>query len=257
MKSNYFQKLVALNKSRKIFKNWNICAKLYLNQIKDRFAILETRTNKKIKVRTDTTDFMALANIWLLEDYKIKKFEINSDDVIIDIGAHIGIFTIYASQFCNNGKIFCFEPIQENYKMLIENININQIKNIYPNNLAVTKDTSTAKIFLNDDKSGHSMFIENKSFVQVDSKSLFDVFADNRIEECNFLKLDCEGAEYEIIESLPSDFFSKIDKTVIEYHMADTKPELLEGLIKKLKQLSFTIHTRPLFSDIGFLFARK
>ena len=141
--------------------------------------------------------------------------------------------------------------------MLIENININQIKNIYPNNLAVTKDTSTAKIFLNDDESGHSMFIENKSFVQVDSKSLFDVFADNRIEECNFLKLDCEGAEYEIIESLPSDFFSKIDKTVIEYHMADTKPELLEGLIKKLKQLSFTIHTRPLFSDIGFLFARK
>jgi tRNA1(Val) A37 N6-methylase TrmN6 len=105
---------------------------LYLNQIKDRFAILETRTNKKIKVRTDTTDFMALANIWLLEDYKIKKFEIRSNDVIVDIGAHIGIFTIYASQFCNNGKIYSFEPVKENYDLLLNNIELNRLEQVKP-----------------------------------------------------------------------------------------------------------------------------
>jgi len=44
---------------------------------------------------------------------------------------------------------------------------------------------------------------------------------------------------------------------VIEYHMADSNPELLEKLITKLKQFSFSVYTRPLFNDIGFLFGKK
>jgi len=257
MKYGFFSKLQMFLNSRKIFKNWYIYPQVYFKLTKKEYVIFETRTGLKIKIRVDSTDLMALTHVWMIKEYYNDNFQIDKNDVVIDVGAHIGLFVLYASQFCKNGKIFCFEPIKENYNLLLDNISLNNIKNIFPYNIAVTKKTSIAKIFLNEDESGHSMFIENKSFVQVDSKSLFDVFADNRIEECNFLKLDCEGAEYEIIESLPSDFFSKIDKTVIEYHMADTKPELLEGLIKKLKQLSFTIHTRPLFSDIGFLFARK
>ena len=183
---DFFSKLQILLNSRKIFKNWYIYPQVYFKLTKNEYVIFETRSGLKIKIRVDSTDLMALTHVWMIQEYSEDNFSINHDDIVVDVGAHIGLFALFASQFCNNGKIFCFEPIQENYKMLIENININQIKNIYPNNLAVTKDTSTAKIFLNDDESGHSMFVENKSFVQEDSKSLFDVFADNRIEECNF-----------------------------------------------------------------------
>ena len=49
----------------------------------------------------------------------------------------------------------------------------------------------------------------------------------------------------------------KIKKMVIEYNMADNNPEVLEKLISKLKQFSFSVYTRPLFADIGFLFGRK
>ena len=101
------------------------------------------------------------------------------------------------------------------------------------------------------------MFLETNNFVIVKSKSLLDIFSENNIQECNFLKLDCEGAEYDIINSLPSDFLNKIKKSVIEYHLADTHPKLLEQLIKKLRKCSFIVNTRPLFSDIGFLFANK
>ena len=141
--------------------------------------------------------------------------------------------------------------------MLLDNISLNNIKNIFPYNIAVTKKTSIAKIFLNEDESGHSMYIKNKNFIEINSKSLSDIFVENNIKECDFLKLDCEGAEYEIIESLSSDFLVKIKKMVIEYHMADNNPELLEKLITKLKQFSFSVYTRPLFADIGFLFGRK
>ena len=257
MVSDFFSKVRILVRSWKILKNWYLYPLVYFKLTKKDYVIFETRSGLKIKIRVNSTDLMALTHVWMIQEYSGDDFPISNDDVIIDVGAHIGLFALFASQFCKNGKIFCYEPIKENYKILIENIEMNQIQNIFPNNLAVTKKTSRVKIFLNDDQSGHSMFIQNKNFVEVDSKSLSDIFIDNGIKECDFLKLDCEGAEYEIVESLPSDLFTKINKTVIEYHMVDTKPELLEQLINKLKQFSFSVHTRPLFVDIGFLFGKK
>ena len=47
------------------------------------------------------------------------------------------------------------------------------------------------------------------------------------------------------------------NKIAIEYHFADSKPDLLEELVNKLKKSSFHITTRELFSDIGFLFATR
>ena len=257
MVSDFFSKVRILVRSWKILKNWYLYPLVYFKLTKKDYVIFETRSGLKIKIRVNSTDLMALTHVWMIQEYSGDDFPISNDDVIIDVGAHIGLFALFASQFCKNGKIFCYEPIKENYKILIENIEMNQIQNIFPNNLAVTKETSRVKIFLNDDQSGHSMFTQNKNFVEVDSKSLSDIFIDNGIKECDFLKLDCEGAEYEIIESLPSDLFTKINKTAIEYHMVDTKPELLEQLINKFKQFSFSVHTRSLFADIGFLFAKK
>ena len=254
---DFFSKIRILARSWNIQKNWYLYPLVYFKLTKKDYVIFETRSGLKIKIRVNSTDLMAFTHVWMIQEYSDDNFSINNDDVIIDVGAHIGLFALFASQFCKNGKIFCYEPIKENYKILIENIEMNQIQNIFPNNLAVTKETSRVKIFLNDDQSGHSMFIQNKNFVEVDSKSLSDIFIDNGIKECDFLKLDCEGAEYEIIESLPSDLFTKINKTAIEYHMVDTKPELLEQLINKFKQFSFSVHTRSLFADIGFLFAKK
>ena len=257
MTLDFFSKVRVFARSLNILKNWYLYPLVYFKLTKKDYVIFETRSGLKIKIRVNSTDLMAFTHVWMIQEYSDDNFSINNDDVIIDVGAHIGLFALFASQFCKNGKIFCYEPIKENYKILIENIEMNQIQNIFPNNLAVTKETSRAKIFLNDDQSGHSMFIQNKNFVEVDSKSLSDIFIDNGIKECDFLKLDCEGAEYEIIESLPSDLFTKINKTAIEYHMVDTKPELLEQLINKFKQFSFSVHTRSLFADIGFLFAKK
>ena len=254
---DFFSKIRILARSWNILKNWYLYPLVYFKLTKKDHVIFETKSGLKIKIRVNSTDLMAFTHVWMIQEYSDDNFSINNDDVIIDVGAHIGLFALFASQFCKNGKIFCYEPIKENYKILIENIEMNQIQNIFPNNLAVTKETSRVKIFLNDDQSGHSMFIQNKNFVEVDSKSLSDIFIDNGIKECDFLKLDCEGAEYEIIESLPSDLFTKINKTAIEYHMVDTKPELLEQLINKFKQFSFSVHTRSLFADIGFLFAKK
>ena len=195
--------------------------------------------------------------LWLIQEYHHDDFNIETNDIIIDVGAHIGLFALYASQFCKNGKIICYEPIKENYELLLENIKQNKITNIISYNSAVSNRSSKVKIYLNQDESGHSMFIENKNFVTVNSVSMSEIFQKNNIETCDFLKLDCEGAEYEIIDSLNEHFFQKIKKTIIEYHRADTNPELLENLTQKLESHNFKIKIKKLFSDIGFLFANS
>ena len=64
-----------------------------------------------------------------------------------------------------------------------------------------------------------------------------------------------EGSEYEIIKNLPKEYFKKIKKMIIEYHMADTHPELLSELMEILESHNYKIETKKLFNDIGFLYA--
>jgi|TARA_B110000438_G_C15805806_1_gene647266 FkbM family methyltransferase len=254
---NVFSKLKILFKSRKIFKNWYIYPKIYFKLTKKEYAIFETKFGQKIKIRVNSTDLMALTHVWLIEEYAKKNFDIKSSDTVIDVGAHIGLFTLYASQSCKIGNIYSYEPVKENFEILKENMNINNLKNVKIFNLAVSNSNSTITLFMNNDESGHSMFSESSENIIVKSTSLMKIFDDNKIKECNFLKLDCEGAEYEIIEKLPSTYFEMIEKIIIEYHMVDSHPELLEKLQNKLSANNFKFETKILFSDIGFLYATK
>ena len=255
--TNLFSKLKILFKSRKIFKNWYIYPKIYFKLTKKEYAIFETKFGQKIKIRVNSTDLMALTHVWMIEEYAKKNFDIKSSDTVIDVGAHMGLFTLYASQSCKIGNIYSYEPVKENFEILKENTSINNLKNVKIFNLAVSNSNSTITLFMNNDESGHSMFSESSENIIVKSTSLMKIFDDNKIKECNFLKLDCEGAEYEIIEKLPSAYFEMIEKIIIEYHMADSHPELLEKLQNKLLANNFKFETKMLFSDIGFLYATK
>ena len=101
-----FSKLHIFLNSRKIFKNWYIYPKIYYGLTNIKFPIFETNSGLKIKLRKNSTDLMALTHVWLIGEYKRKNFEINEGDIIIDVGGHIGLFSLYASQFCKNGQIF-------------------------------------------------------------------------------------------------------------------------------------------------------
>tara|TARA_B100001750_G_C15470028_1_gene579259 strand:- start:808 stop:1581 length:774 start_codon:yes stop_codon:yes gene_type:complete len=253
----FFSKLQVFLNSRKIFKNWYVYPKVYYKLINDKFVIFETKTDLKIKIRVRSTDLMALTNVWMINEYEIEDFEINANDTVIDIGAHIGLFSLLVSQLCKTGKILSFEPISENFDLLVSNLKLNHVNNVLPFNLAVSKNLGRLELFLNNDQSAHSIFSKNLKPISVESTSLQKIFDENKISSCKLLKLDCEGAEYEIIDSLPPECFDKIQNMAIEYHLADTKPELVKNLIAKIKNAGFKIKTRPHYDDMGFLIARK
>ena len=257
MRYGFFSKLQVFLNSRKIFKNWYIYPKVYYKLSNDKFVIFKTKTGLKIKIRVRSTDLMALTNVWMINEYDVEDFEINVNDTIIDIGAHVGLFSLLVSQLCKTGKILSFEPARENFDLFVSNLKLNHVKNILPFNMVVSKNSGRSNLFLNNDQSAHSIFSKSSESVNVESISLQKIFEDNKISSCKLLKLDCEGAEYEIIDSLPLEYLGRIQNLVIEYHSADTKPELVKNLILKIKNAGFKIETRPHHDDMGFLTARK
>jgi FkbM family methyltransferase len=243
-------------KARKTFSNWQTLIGVYFKTIKKENIILETKNNIKIKIRTNSTDIMQLGTVWLAQDYEVPGFSIKKEDIVIDIGAHIGLFSLFASQYCKNGKIFSYEPIEKNYNILKENINLNQIKNIIPFNFAVSNQLNKLKIFIDsNDDSAHSILNSGKNFIEVNSITIESIFDQNKIEKCNLLKLDCEGAEYQIIESIPKEYFSKIEKMIIEYHFASENLKLYKKLIQNLKNNFFKIKIEKISDDIGMIYA--
>ena len=177
--------------------------------------------------------------------------------IVLDVGAHKGEFLSSLLPAKKSIKIYAFEPMLENYDILKSNIQLNNFSNIKAENCATSNSSSKIIIYQNNDESGHSKFIETNNPIEVNSKSLNEIFDDKKIEKCNLLKLDCEGSEYEIIDNLEDKNFEKIEKMIIEYHLADTHPELLNKLKNKLKNKMYKISIEPLFNDIGFLYAIK
>lgn len=241
----------------KQFKNWYIVVKVYFKKIKNEHVIIVTRNGLKIKIRTNSTDIMQLGTVWLTKDYSTPGFQIKDNDVVIDIGGHIGLFALFASLFCKVGKIYCIEPIKSNYEMLVENIFLNKIKNIIPLNFAVTKNDDGARIYLNVDDSAHSIFQQGNEYVNVKSISLKSFFDNYQIVKCDLMKIDCEGAEYEIIDSIPELYLSKINKIIIEYHDLEQKKEEYQKLLKKLESSSFNIKIKKDSENLGVIYASK
>jgi len=229
----------------------------YFGLIKSSTISFETKSDLKIILRTKSTDLMAFTHVWLIGEYSKPDFEVSDKDLIIDVGSHIGLFALLVSQKCKNGKIFCYEPTQENYEFLLKNVQNNHLDNIYSFNYAVSDTNKRVRVYLNQDQAGHSMYTQSGEFVEVQSITLKEIIDDNNINKCNLLKLDCEGAEYGIIDSLPDSYFERIEKMIIEYHFADSSPELLANLKKRLESNMYKIYTRKLFDDIGFLYAKR
>lgn len=162
------------------------------------------------------------------EEEELEDFvnEIEDDDVVYDIGANTGIYTLFAAKKCPNGKVIAFEPYPPNINILKRDIRRNNIGNIDVFDIALSD--STGRIQFNqpdDDDIGYgSSSIEadgSEDTIEVPTTTGDKLIADNKIPYPNIVKIDVEGAEPLVIDGLEDALSSESCRTVYcEVHLS-------------------------------------
>lgn len=205
-------------------------------------------------------DCHILMEIWATHDYTSWKCEIHPGDTVVDIGAHKGYFSVYAATHATEGKVFSFEPNPVNYATLQKNIKKNKCKNVHTFRMGVAGSSGSKTFYISDENDGgNSMlrdwFIGRKNIRTFRAKThrLDDIFSLCKIKRINFLKVDCEGAEYEIFRVASKKTLRNIDKISMEYHQINNFK--VDEIVAKLKE-THVVYVRGAKTDtIGMLYA--
>lgn len=229
----------------------------FLGMNRDPFVI---RLNSGLifKVRT-AMDIWVIKETCLDRDYEQYGTDLQSGWQIVDIGGGLGDFTLHAARV-SNSVIHAYEPFPESRELLNENLKHNKINNVVVYHDAVGAGigelhlTTTTGVAVR-----HSTAQDDDSAdLTVNSIPLSTVI--NRLDNAHidFLKMDCEGAEYDILLNADDATLGAISHICMEYH-DDLTPHTHQELVSFLSEKGFDVSTyrNPAHTEIGFLYARN
>ncbi|MFL6400133.1 MAG: FkbM family methyltransferase [Nitrososphaeraceae archaeon] len=192
-------------------------------------------------------------SITMRENDIIERFCPRPGDIVIDVGAHIGKYTIIASKRIGaNGKVIAIEAHPVNYEMLNRNIKLNGLTNVTTLNYAVYSKETKLKLFLPDDKLNHTIYNtlipsrakDEEKFIQVNANTLDNLLQKNGMpQEVNWIKIDVEGAELEVLKGA-HDIISRSNNIAvfIEVHnIGDDKNNLYRPIMDLMEKHNFTL----------------
>ena len=134
----------------------------------------------------------------------IKKY-VKSGNVVIDVGAHIGYYTLlFANLVKDKGHVWAFEPSGENFKLLKKNIEVNGCQNVTLINKAVSNNSGLTKLYLSKtSQADHKTYDagDPRSFIEVSAVSLDDYFREFK-GKVDFVKIDVQGSETKVISGM-------------------------------------------------------
>jgi len=194
-------------------------------------------------VRVNTSDILVIWEIWKAKIYDDVRLPIQASDVVVDIGAHIGGFSVHAARLAYSGKVYAYEASSRNYALLEINRQMNKAENLYIHNNAVSHQSGAMKFFMPSDNGalGSLMQEVDSTMETVQATTLTDIVNDYNIEQIDYLKMDVEGAEYDILLNCPSETLSKIQRIVMEYHEFEGDQRNHRDLVKLLQSNGFHV----------------
>lgn len=172
--------------------------------------------------------------------YQLQTRSFTAGDVVVDVGAHIGSVAIVLAKLHPGITIVAYEPSAHNFEMLRTNLRENQVTNVVPVQQAVAGKAGTLELMWHQAQSAGASSVlpaevrasreaagwQRETVTSITLEQLFD---QHRIDRCAFLKLDCEGAEWEIVRS-PA--LERVATAAVELHLPASRrgegPEALE-----------------------------
>ena len=202
------------------------------------------------------------AEIWHRRDYDVPGMQIRPNDIDIDIGANQGFFTCYAAY--QGARVYAFEPFPQSFEILRENVRSNGFeKSVTATPWAIAGQNGTANLIYTDSLGGvmnsinlpycQKKNIDIQQQITVPCYTLAQIIEDMKIDRIRLCKMDCEGAELDILKQVTEKELRKIDSFVIEYHSESYElPEMIELMLNwGTHQISFADEIGPMLKLAG------
>lgn len=202
-------------------------------------AVSEDGLKLKLKPRSGES-FTFYENL-IRKDYLRGGIALRPGDTVVDVGANIGSFSVLAASIVGpGGRVISFEPVGETFGRLEENIALNGLCNVQRRRAAVDVECGVLELHTGVKSAFATAHLKDipgndRTVEVVECLTLARVFEEYRIDRINLLKLDCEGSEHGIIESLTPDLAARIDQIAMEVHPVEGRSaqalgEALRGL---------------------------
>lgn len=222
---------------------------------------------KAVQLRSPALQFKVRGamDVWSIKEtfldrfYERYGFTIQPDWSVIDIGAGIGEYTLYAAVAQPRVRVFAFEPYPQSFTLMQENLQSNAVTGAQAFNEAVADATGELALDLSGGEplqfqSHMNQAVDVQTSLSVRALSLADAFAMLQVESCDLLKMDCEGAEYSILFAAPPSVLELVRRIVMEYHDHTTRYQH-HDLVRFLDEQGFHVETfpNPVHSYLGYL----
>lgn len=161
---------------------------------------------------------------------------LNNPKVILDVGAHVGIISIYLSKLYPQSKIYAVEPYLPSYENLLKNILDNDCTNIIPVQIALSSDSKDTTMVTDIKNTGSCVaFLGIRPDKPIVKTCTLKQFMDDQcIEFVDFMKMDIEGSEYEVLPTFNE--WERFKDIYIELHtLILYKPIVWSPLVKYWK----------------------
>jgi FkbM family methyltransferase len=169
--------------------------------------IARMRNGMRFWVRNET-DWEAIAETIIIQWYGDLSF-LGGDSVVVDVGAHIGTFSVLAAGHC--GRVVAFEPNPDTYKTLLGNLELNGVGNVVAVSMGVA-GVGGQRDFFEPGGDGISALADGigEPTGSLECMSLTQACAQYGLARIDLLKLDCEGAEFEILRATPLEVLQRV-----------------------------------------------
>ena len=184
------------------------------------------------------------------------RFTPKEGDTVIDIGAHIGRYTITSSkQVGNSGKVVAIEADPDNFQLLKRNIALNNLTNVLPLNYAVFSTRTRMKLYEQSASAKYNSVMlsraaKTKNYVEINADTLDSILKLNEVNQVNWIKIDVEGAEFEVLKGSTKTLSTENVSLFIEIHNIND-PRHYDNILDFLKYHNYEITFEQRYDGSG------
>lgn len=188
----------------------------------------------------------------------VPEYESANDHVIIDVGAHIGTFSLLASSRVSLGKVFAIEASEDSFNLLRINVALNNATNVSVHHLALSDRRGKCTLYHDTGTWGHTVVKPLSAEREtVECCTLSDFLESNGIDRCHFMRLNCEGAEFPILLSTPSSVLQRCQIILVLYHCDLWRSNTEADLLSYFQSSGFNTALRNRSGKRGWIIATR